>query len=1079
MSDLKSVRVALRVRPISEAEIARGHSCVVKVVPSINGDEVTIGDGKISSERFTYSHTFDPKATQQQLYEAVVVDLLDKLFEGFNVTILAYGQTCSGKTFTMGTDYTGDLDKNAGVIPRAVTDIFRIIDDRVAVEGSSNAPTAVSCSFIELYQETVYDLLSKNRQSLDIREGSNGVVLQGITEVPVGSVQATLDCLLRGSTGRCVGATAMNNASSRSHAIFTINISMPSSNDPQSAVKSKFHLVDLAGSERPKKTQATGDRFKEGVKINQGLLALGNVISALSSLASATAGVTLHVPYRDSKLTRLLQDSLGGNSYTLMIACVSPADYNKDETLSTLRYADRVCKIKNKPIVNVDPNRAYINHLETTIVELRQKIAILEGNGGAPQDCRASEGGKVMSTNATGNPVDAHLLQLEEKNQTLQERLQSTLQHLATNEMRALAAEKALEEIETKIQLAQAPTDSKESGNVTFIGETLAAYREERSTLEIPSDYGKEVADELESHGMLPEGVQEASDSHTLQQLRMHSELNKLNCMLAQKEKLRRRCLGQGDAESSVVTIQASVLQARLQEHEHTISALEDQLAAQNEQLEIAKMSDKASKLAEERRRKLRQLESELAEVRQQRLLLQNQLRVKEADGKRVVDLTAEIKAMKNTRVQLLKTMRTEHEKFRQWRQNQEKQICQLKAKDRKRQYEFNRLESMHSMQKQTLLRRMDVEKKALQRKMDETAAVNRRLKAALDGRQRTNVGTVVDRMPLRGAEALRWIDQELELLHSAVEATATLKMLQKCRSEEEEQLAKLKREADAETQNGNEQPMRKIREEWITFFEESLRVRNETIADLEQKLRSVNTEEQLATFSDALATLPELREAIRRLLDAVVQKDAALIEERFQKSEANSKTAVPLAPMVEYQHQQQLLEESQRTSRGYPVCKKPKIAMRFSSVEEQPDEEADTDWNDILESESEEDLASDPTFRGTPMHKRKKATTNIMAFPSTSHCSCSGICSSKRCGCKKNDNNCSAACKCPEGCANGKAVNKHMTGPSEPTEQENHPSNSKSEHVVGNVNISSMSDEMDILTYVKYNKKRKPLIDL
>lgn len=172
--------------------------------------------------------------------------------------------------------------------------------------------------------------------------------------------------LMEGGENRSVGATAMNDVSSRSHAIFTVNFKIIEKDG--ATMKAKFHLVDLAGSERSKKTKATGMRFKEGVKINQGLLALGNVISALGGGSGSTGGF---ISYRDSKLTRLLQDSLGGNSLTLMIACVSPADYNIEETLSTLRYADRAKKIKNKPVKNQDSNEVEIKRLKDIIHELR------------------------------------------------------------------------------------------------------------------------------------------------------------------------------------------------------------------------------------------------------------------------------------------------------------------------------------------------------------------------------------------------------------------------------------------------------------------------------------------------------------------------------------------------------------------------------------------------------------------------------------------------------------------------------------------------------------------------------------
>ncbi|CDW57479.1 Kinesin domain containing protein [Trichuris trichiura] len=262
--------------------------------------------------------------------------MCNSFFEGYNCTVFAYGQTGSGKTYTMGTEEKRDAE----------SDEFEF---------------QFSCSMLEIYNETVFDLLG-NREPLMIREHQT----EGIYVVE--SLSDTLQCLEDGCFNRSQGETAMNVSSSRSHAIFTIYMTKIS--------RTKLNLVDLAGSERLKKTQAEGNRMKEGIKINEGLLALGNVISALTE----STGGRVHVPYRDSKLTRLLQDSLGGNSVTVMIACVSPADTNHDETLNTLRYAERAKKIKNKPFVNLDPTAAELLKLRSQekTQEARRRILTLE-----------------------------------------------------------------------------------------------------------------------------------------------------------------------------------------------------------------------------------------------------------------------------------------------------------------------------------------------------------------------------------------------------------------------------------------------------------------------------------------------------------------------------------------------------------------------------------------------------------------------------------------------------------------------------------------------------------------------------
>lgn len=263
---------------------------------------------------------FAPEDTQEMIYENAVKSMVLKLFSGYNVTILAYGQTGSGKTHTMGTTFDGNRSDEMGVIPRAIDDICEMIASMPDHEFT------VECSFVELYQEKLYDLLSQSSREqsiVDIRENDGKIVIQNLTERLVKTTMETTSCLMEGSSKRAVGATAMNAQSSRSHAIFTITVQKTPKADPASATIAKFHLVDLAGSERSKKTQTAGEQFNEGKKINLGLLELGKVISALGSEKQNNG----HINYRNSKLTRLLQDSLGGNSMTLMIACVSPGLY--------------------------------------------------------------------------------------------------------------------------------------------------------------------------------------------------------------------------------------------------------------------------------------------------------------------------------------------------------------------------------------------------------------------------------------------------------------------------------------------------------------------------------------------------------------------------------------------------------------------------------------------------------------------------------------------------------------------------------------------------------------------------------
>ncbi|KAI8846797.1 P-loop containing nucleoside triphosphate hydrolase protein [Chytridium lagenaria] len=249
---------------------------------------------------FTFDEVFGPDSKQGEVYEVSVNPLVERFLEGFNSTALAYGQTGSGKTWSMGTglDSSTLSPDQIGIVPRAINEIFSILETQ-----RRKCPHGFKYSI------------------------AGNIIWGGVKEEEVSSPEELMSCLQRGSLCRATGSTDMNASSSRSHAIFSLT--------------SKFHFVDLAGSERLKRTNAEGDRKREGISINQGLLALGNVISALGDESRKVS----HVPYRDSKLTRMLQDSLGGNSQTLMLACIS-------QTVNTLNYANRARNIRNRVAVN-------------------------------------------------------------------------------------------------------------------------------------------------------------------------------------------------------------------------------------------------------------------------------------------------------------------------------------------------------------------------------------------------------------------------------------------------------------------------------------------------------------------------------------------------------------------------------------------------------------------------------------------------------------------------------------------------------------------------------------------------------
>ncbi|XP_077424001.1 kinesin-like protein KIF21A isoform X5 [Vanacampus margaritifer] len=395
--DESSVRVALRIRPQLAREKIEGCHICTYVMPG--EPQVILGKDK----SFTYDYVFDMDSQQDAIYQTCTEKLIEGCFEGYNATVFAYGQTGSGKTYTMGTGFDVNISADElGIIPRAVHHLFRGIERRRQAAQDQGRPAPefkINAQFLELYNEEVLDLFDsvrdgKQKSHIRIHEDANGgIYTVGVTTRTVSTEAEMMQCLKLGALSRTTASTQMNVQSSRSHAIFTIHlcqVRVCASTDNQEdgddgdnrvsngngdmdeyeTLSAKFHFVDLAGSERLKRTGATGDRAKEGISINCGLLALGNVISALGDRSKRSS----HVPYRDSKLTRLLQDSLGGNSQTVMIACISPSDRDFMETLNTLKYANRARNIKNKVVVNQDKASQQISALRTEIARLQMEL---------------------------------------------------------------------------------------------------------------------------------------------------------------------------------------------------------------------------------------------------------------------------------------------------------------------------------------------------------------------------------------------------------------------------------------------------------------------------------------------------------------------------------------------------------------------------------------------------------------------------------------------------------------------------------------------------------------------------------
>ncbi|KAM6365872.1 KIF3C protein, partial [Dromas ardeola] len=365
-SGCEALKVVARCRPMSRKEEAAGYERVLEL-------DVKLGQVSIRNPRaapgelpktFTFDAVYDASSKQADLYDETVRPLIDSVLQGFNGTIFAYGQTGTGKTYTMQGAWAEP--EKRGIIPISFEHIF------THISRSQNQQYLVRASYLEIYQEEIRDLLAKDQsKKLELKENpETGVYIKDLSSFVTKNVKEIEHVMNLGSQTRSVGSTNMNEHSSRSHAIFLITIECSETGpDGEEHIRvGKLNLVDLAGSERQSKMGAHGERPKEASKINLSLSALGNVISALVD------GKSTHIPYRDSKLTRLLQDSLGGNAKTIMVATLGPASHSYDESLSTLRFANRAKNIKNKPRVNEDPKDTLLREFQEEIVRLKAQL---------------------------------------------------------------------------------------------------------------------------------------------------------------------------------------------------------------------------------------------------------------------------------------------------------------------------------------------------------------------------------------------------------------------------------------------------------------------------------------------------------------------------------------------------------------------------------------------------------------------------------------------------------------------------------------------------------------------------------
>uniref|UniRef100_A0A452IBR7 Kinesin motor domain-containing protein n=1 Tax=Gopherus agassizii TaxID=38772 RepID=A0A452IBR7_9SAUR len=705
-----------RIRPqLSKEKIEGCHICT-SVTPG--EPQVLLGKDKA----FTYDFVFDLDTWQERIYTTCVSKLIEGCFEGYNATVLAYGQTGAGKTYTMGTGFDTHIsEEEHGIIPRAISHLFSGIEQRkreAQERGTAVPEFKVSAQFLELYNEEILDLFdsardpdSRHRKSnIKIHEDASGsIYTTGVTSRLISSQDELIQCLKQGALSRTTASTQMNVQSSRSHAIFTIHLCQmrvsaqpdlvrlcergkgvpfaPQHSNEYETLTAKFHFVDLAGSERLKRTGATGERAKEGISINCGLLALGNVISALGDQSKKA----VHVPYRDSKLTRLLQDSLGGNSQTIMIACISPSDRDFMETLNTLKYANRARNIKNKVVVNQDKTSQQISALRAEIARLQMELMEYKAGKRVIGEDGAEGYSDLFQENTMLQKENATLRMRVKAMQEAIDAINSRVTHLMSQEANMILAKagdgneaisaliqnyiREIEELRTKLLESEAMNES---------------LRRSLSRVSSRPPY---------SLGLSPGPM-----------VNFQADLADLTCEIEIKQKLidelensqRRLQTLKHQYEEKLILLQNKIRDTQL----------ERDRVLQNLSTMECYTEEKANKIKADYEKRLKEMNRDLQKLqaaqKEHARLLKNQSRYE----RELKKLQAEVAEMKKAKVALMKQMREEQQRRRLLETKRNREIAQLKKEQRRQEFQIRALESQ-KRQQEIVLRRKTQEVRA------------------------------------------------------------------------------------------------------------------------------------------------------------------------------------------------------------------------------------------------------------------------------------------------------------------------------------------------------------------------------
>ena len=694
------VRVGVRIRPQTAKETSEGGEIVVE-------SNALRREVSLSKRKFTYDAVFHSNVTQTDLYNNVAPPLLDSFLNGYNATILAYGQTGAGKTYTMGSEAGGKdlmenlqdgikLNESDGLIPRFMSDLFASLFQRKeesekaalkspksksgeAGDGTNAADHSislidftVSASFLEVYGDELYDILDEERTVLKMREDSNKeVVVVGLKSVPIHNAFEAMNALNTGTMVRTTAETLMNCTSSRSHAVFTVNLQQTTRSSQEGdeiTTKSRFTFVDLAGSERLKKTGAEGERMQEGIKINQGLLALGNCINALADDERLAKGEKAHVPYRQSKLTRLLQDALGGNSQTLFIACVSPSDSNASESISTLHYANRARNIRNAPVRNVDATAEELRTLRTLSYLLKCELIKQRFDGQTattyPEVERESVSAEIGFVNEAlllREDVAAYMKRIDEKVAEL--------------------------------------SGSSSNLNLSFSAQSSSTLPRDCSTAKSFFDTPNQVLESRETSNMFLGSASDTEDDHSdidanpeqiidelLEQQQDEEQINKLDGDIREQEDR----LLQLKAHVKVYHDMKSKYEIMINE----VNKLEAEKQSLAEKLEKALSDPSKGGCSLSIKTKLDQVKASLAQARQDVRKQQQKCRDAELEAQRCKGLERRIEEMKSAKANLIRKQKEDAKRQKDFSKTKAREIQILRRKERSAQKRVGKLEA-------------------------------------------------------------------------------------------------------------------------------------------------------------------------------------------------------------------------------------------------------------------------------------------------------------------------------------------------------------------------------------------------